>query len=152
MKRTILAAFTLLLAPTLLIAQPPGGRAGAGSGMGSRMAAMNPARVFVEHRADLGLTDEQVTELTAIADALHETNEPIVEEMRKMRESGRSMRQRSEEDRVAMRTRMETLRTNAEKSHEEASAVLTADQRTKADGLLAKMRPTRRRAGGEARR
>jgi len=51
-----------------------------------------------------------------------------------------------------MRTRMETLRTNAEKSHEEASAVLTADQRTKADGLLAKMRPTRRRAGGEARR
>ena len=145
MKRTMMAAFVLLFAPTALLAQG-GGRMGGGPGMG--MGGMNAARTLVENRAEIALTDEQVAKLRLIGDSLEAKNAPFMEEMQKMREMRGSggMEGMSEADRTKMRATMQAVRANGDAAQKEIDTILTAEQKPKATALLERMRP--RRGGG----
>ena len=141
MRRTMVAALLLLLAPSALLAQGREGRGMRG------MPVMNVARVLIENRADLTLSDEQVAQLQVIADSLEQKNAPFVQAMQAMRQSG-GRGSVSEADREKMRTDMEQARANSEAARQEIDGVLSAEQRTKAQEL--RLRAGRR--GGGARR
>ena len=142
MRRILVAALVLLLVPGALFAQ--GGRQGRG-GMG--MATMNAAKILLEARAELTLSDDQAAKLQTIADSLEKKNAPFVAEMAKMRAAG-GMQSMSDADREKMRTNMEQARTNGEAAQKEIDAVLTAEQKTKAEEILARNRRGRRGGGG----
>lgn len=143
MKRIVMAAVILLLAPGALFAQG-GGRMG-GPGMGMGMGAMNVARLLIENRAEIALTDDQVAKLEVIADTLQAKNAPFLEELRATRGGG-GMRNMSEAERTKMRATMQALRANAEAAQKEIDAILTAEQKPKADAVIERNRP--RRGGG----
>jgi hypothetical protein len=140
----MVAALLLLLAPSALLAQGREGREGRGM---RGMPVMNAARVLIENRADLTLSDEQVAQLQVIADSLEQKNAPFVQAMQAMRQSG-GRGSVSEADREKMRTDMEQARANSEAARQEIDGVLSAEQRTKAQEL--RLRAGRR--GGGARR
>ena len=143
MRRTVVAALVLLLlAPTALLAQAGGGRM-RGPGMG--MGMMNVARLLIENRSEVTLTDEQVVKLQVIADSVELKNAPLREEMQKMRGSG-GMQNMSDADRTRMRATMQALRANGEAAQKEIDAILSAEQKEKATALLERLRP--RRGGG----
>lgn len=143
MRRTLVAALVLLLVPSALFAQ--GGRQGGRQGGG--MATMNAAKVLLENRADLALTDDQAAKLQVIADSLEKKNAPFVAEMAKMRGAG-GMQTMSDADREKMRNSMQQARTNSDAAQKEIDAVLNAEQKTKAEEILARMRRGRRGGGG----
>jgi hypothetical protein len=143
MKRTVMAvALALLVAPTALLAQGGGGRMG-GQGMG--MGMMNVAKVLIENRSEVTLSDDQVVMLQVVADSLEKRNAPFMEEMQAMRGAG-GMQNRSEADRTKMRATMQAVRANGEAAQKEIDAILSAEQKEKATALLERLRP--RRGGG----
>jgi Skp family chaperone for outer membrane proteins len=144
MRRILVAALVLLLVPSALFAQ--GGRQGRGAGMG--MATMNAAKILLENRAELTLTDDQAAKLQTIADSLEKKNAPFAAEMEKVRAAG-GMQSMSDADREKMRGNMQQARTNGEAAQKEIDVVLTAEQKTKAEEILARNRPGRR-GGGRA--
>jgi hypothetical protein len=143
MRRTLVAALVLLLVPSALLAQGRQGRGGPGGGM----AMMNAAKILIENRAELALTDEQAAKLQVIADSLEKKNAPYVAEMAKMRAAG-GMQNMSDADREKMRSNMQAARTNGEAAQAEIDAVLTADQKTKAEEIISRNRRGRRGGGG----
>jgi len=97
--------------------------------------------ILLDNRAELALTDDQVTKLTALNEKLAETNRIVAEEIRKVRGSYRpSNRQEAEQLRDAMRPLIEKIEENDRKALEEAEALLTDEQRQKARELVRKAR------------
>lgn len=119
--RGLWIAVVSLLAPVALAAQEPAPRGGAAQ-------PMSPLTRILEHRAELGLSAEQVTRLEAIEQRLQERIAPLQEQMREARgempargmrgargargERGqrRAPRPMSPEQRAAARERMEETR------------------------------------------
>lgn len=134
MRKATVFALALLAVPAMAHAQRgPGG----GPGM---MAQANVARLLIEHRADVGLTDEQVGKLETVAKAMQEKNAPILEEMQKAREGGAG--------RETMMPLMQKMRANSDESWEkEVKPLLTAEQLPKAEKVIADARPQRRGGG-----
>lgn len=121
-----------------------------------RAMMMNPAERLLAHRADLGLTADQITRLEQIRDAHSAREKPYIEKMQAMR----AERQKAQEgqprpERGARRERtkaspevqaaMDSLRASREAARTEASAVLTAEQREKARELMQERRERRPR-------
>lgn len=131
LRRILLAAMFLAL-PVAAHAQNP---QGPGRGQGRMM--MSPAAMLLEHKAELGLSADQVAKLEKISSALQEKNAPIMEKMRQARQSNA--------DRSQMQPLMEQMRENNDAARKEVMAILTPEQQKKAQELVAQ----RRRDGGE---
>ena len=80
MKRQMLIALMLLMVPSVLFAQ------GGGRGRGGFGQPQNVARLLLqeEHKTALGLSDDQVLKVTALAAKIDTLNAPIVAERQKM--------------------------------------------------------------------
>ena len=144
MRKYGLLLVSLLLVPSVAFAQ--GGRRGAMRG-GPEGVQRNIIEVIIAQKADLTLTAEQITSLEPIAKKLDEQNKPVLEEVQKLRGSGTSPREMSEQQREQMRPLMEKLRENREAALKEAQPVLTDAQRDKLRQLMEERRPRR---GGRA--
>lgn len=147
----IVLALGLLAAPAnSLVAQGPQGAGRGGPG--------GPVAALLENRAELGLSAEQVTRLEAIRAELDRKNQPVQEQLRQLR--GDLPRERpsaapTPEQRESFRAQreqarplMEQMRANAREAAEQARAVLTDQQRGRAESLLRDRRGAR---GDEAR-
>lgn len=107
-----------------------------------------PFALFLEHRAELGLTDAQVARLEEISRRLHERNEPHVQRLREAGlptrlEDRRSLRELSVEERQQLRQRVEAMkptlqemRKNRRDAAREAKAVLSEEQQARVRELL----------------
>ncbi|MDB4952329.1 MAG: hypothetical protein JWM27_4978 [Gemmatimonadetes bacterium] len=139
-----------------------GQRAGQRGGMrGARGGMQSPAARLVARREQLGLSADQVSRLQAVDQQLTQKNQPLADRLRAFRpDSATRQRMRggqaSEQERAAMRTRMEQarplmqqLRENRRAAMQQARAVLTADQQTR---LRDQARAGRRHRGERARR
>jgi uncharacterized coiled-coil DUF342 family protein len=127
-----LALVVLLVLPGMVHAQ--GGR---GAGM-----MQSTARLLLDKKADLGLSDEVAAKLDTIAIKLEAKNAPIREELRTMRESGAG--------RDAMMAKARELRAaDTEVYEKEIKPLLTPAQVEQADKIIETARP--RRPGGRPR-
>jgi hypothetical protein len=103
--------------------------------------ADRPALGFLlQHRAELGLTDNQIGTLQQIAQRLEQQNEPLLQQLRDAgipvrRERRDGVREMTPEQRRELRQRMEThrptlmqLRQNTNTAMQQARDVLTAEQ------------------------
>mgnify|MGYP000053028929 CR=1 FL=1 len=142
-----LAILALALAPAVVAAQDqPRGPGGA-----MQRLRRNPVAAILERRADLQLTNEQVAKLEAIRKKLDEQNAPLLAKLDEARGNAPGGgAPASDEQREAMRQRMAELRPvlqqvreNNRKAIEEASAVLTPEQRQKVRGILEPPAPRR---------
>ncbi len=137
--RKYAAMLTLLLLPSLALAQ---GRRG-GRGMGPDAMQRNVIQVMIEHKTELSLTNDQIAKLEPIGKKLEEQNKPILEEMLKLRQSGGNARDITEEQRQQMRTQMEKVQENREAALKDARDVLTEEQLSKLREVMRDMRPRR---------
>ena len=106
---------------------------------------------LLEHRAELGLSAEQVARLEAIAAELRTRNQPLLERLRAARD-GRRPRDLTPEQRQALRDSLERhrplvreLRGNLRDALRQAQEVLTPEQREKARELMRARRAEARR-------
>jgi Spy/CpxP family protein refolding chaperone len=124
----ILAA--LVGSASVAIAQgPPGG----GGGRGMRPAVA----ILLEAKDSIPLTAEQVTKFEEIRKAAEAKNAPLMDKMRATREAGGSMEE--------MRPIMGEVRKNDEESYQAALALLTPEQKPKAEAVVTKAREAMRR-------
>ena len=144
MSRIPMMVLALALLPSAAVAQ---GRE-RGEMRTDRMMRFNAARILLDHRADLSLDDDQVVRLEALANGLDQKNQPVLHEIRSLREQNGSPRDWTPEQRDQMRTRMETLRRNAEDARDELRNIRTEEQLTIARELL---RPERGHPRGRGR-
>lgn len=148
MAGMILAA--ALLVPVALSAQqgPPGGAPGRGMGMRMR----SPIAIAIDHKADLTLTDDQVTKLQAIDAKLTEKNAPIRQKMQEARPQGVNFQDMTDEQRQAMRDKvmplMQELMANTQEARTEAEKLLKPEQVTKLQEILQQEMPQRGPGGG----
>lgn len=145
MKRVhrILLAFALLVAPAPVLAQSPAPQGARAEQHGGRAAGF-----LLRHRAELGLSDEQVAHMNAIAARLQEQNRPLVERLRAaglpMRPQERTrLREMTPEQRRELRSKFEEhrptlqqLRANTRAAVDEARAILTPEQQERARALM----------------
>ncbi|MEW5917461.1 MAG: Spy/CpxP family protein refolding chaperone [Gemmatimonadota bacterium] len=132
MRRTslVLAATALMASASVAIAQgPPGG----GPGRGMMRASV---AILLENKDSIPLTAEQVTKIEEISKAAQAKNAPIMEKMRAARESGAGME--------GMREIMSEARKNDEDAYQAALALLTAEQKPKAEAIVTKAREAMR--------
>ncbi len=159
--RNVLPLLTLLLLlPGLLHAQQRGGGGGMGGmGMGGgqmlESLTTSPAGHALEHRAELGLTEEQATRLEAMNKAWEEEHEEILTPMRARIEAlqaamqqggGQGMRQgggggATGGDMQAMRASMEGLQAARQSQMEAMGSVLTVEQMRELRQMLQPRRP-----------
>lgn len=136
MKKSVVFALAMLVLPAVASAQGGGQR-------GPGMMQQNVARLLIEKKADLALSDEQVAKLEVVAKSLEEKNAPIIAEVRAARQAGA--------DRQTMMAKMQQIRTNADDAlSKEIKPILSADQFTTAEKIIEEARP--RRPGGGGRR
>jgi hypothetical protein len=129
-KSTLLLAAALLGSASVAIAQgPPGGGGGP-----TRMRAS--VAILLENKDSIPLTADQVTKIEEIRNAGEAKNAPIMEKARAARESGGGME--------AMREIMAEARKNDEVSFQAALALLTAEQKPKAEAIVTKAREAMR--------
>ena len=141
-NQVLLAAALLAAAPApALLAQGQGAPGAAHQQHGDRQQRQgsrpSPVAALLEHRAELKLTDAQVSRLQTIERDLAQKNEPLrrqLEAARPQRAQGDQERP-SEEERQAMRARMEQLRPqmqqlrqNQQAAMEQVRTVLTDEQ------------------------
>jgi hypothetical protein len=128
----VLVAAALLGGSSIAVAQgpPPGG----GPGRGMMRAAV---AVLLENKDSIPLAPEQVTKMEEIRKATEAKNAPIMEKMRAARESGGGME--------AMREIMGEARKNDEEAYQSALALLTPEQKPKAEAIVTKARESMRR-------
>jgi hypothetical protein len=150
-------AFALLTMPGALAAQAgPPGRA---AGPMQMMAQRSPVDIILEHRADLKLSDDQVTKLEAIDRAVEEKNRPHVEKIRETMGNAPTrpggMQNMTPQEREAMRARreavrplMEKIQANNQEGLKQAEEVLAPDQRSQARELIRQAQERRPRPGG----
>ena len=137
MRKAMGSALVLLVLLVLPgIAQAQGGPPRGGGMMQST------ARLLLDKKADLGLSDEVAAKLDTIATRLEEKNAPVREELRKMRDSGAG--------RDAMVAKMRELRqADTDVYEKEIKPLLTPEQVEQANKLIEEARP--RRPGGRRR-
>ncbi len=123
----ILAA--LVGSASVALAQGP---AGGGGGARIRLAVA----ILLEAKDSIPLTAEQVTKFEEIRKAAEAKNAPIMEKVRAARESGGGME--------AMREIMGEARKNDEEAYQAALALLTAEQKPKAEAIVTKAREAMR--------
>jgi Spy/CpxP family protein refolding chaperone len=133
-----------LVVPVGLSAQQP-----QGPGRGGMMAR-NAASIAVAHKQDLKLTDDQVTKISAIEKQLQEKNAPIQEKMRQAWGGGErpDFQNMTDEQRQAMRSLMQEIRTNNEAAQGDVEKVLNADQAKQLQDIMQQEMPMRRRPNG----
>jgi hypothetical protein len=142
-KSLMVAAIALLILPSAVLAQG-GGRRGGG------MQPQNVAKLMLDNRAELALTDDQVAKITVLAAKIDSLNAPIIADRQKLMESmgGGGGGGMSEE----MRAKMMDLRTRSQKVTDDAQTelktILTADQQPKAQEIIQRAQPQRGRRGG----
>lgn len=154
----LLLAAALIALPAVAEAQqnPPanrGGRMMQGQ-MSERMQQRSPVQFFLDHKAELRLTPEQVTRLEAIGAELQARNQPLREQMmaargersgeRPTREEMAQRRQEMAERRKAMAPLMEEMQKNNATAREEIQALLNPEQQKVAKDLLQAQRQERR--------
>jgi Spy/CpxP family protein refolding chaperone len=139
----ILLATALLAAPAPVLAQTP-----APQGARAEQQDGRAAGFLLRHRAELGLSDEQVARMNAIAARLQEQNRPLVDRLRAaglpVRPQQRThLREMTPEQRRELRAKFEEhrptlqqLRANTRAAVEEARAVLTPQQQERARTLM----------------
>lgn len=151
MTRKLAIAALLLLVPSMVFAQGGGGRRGGGRGGSMQGAMVNVAKVLIDAKADLVLSDEVVTKLTAVQASIDEKNKPHVDELNKILEAMRGGGGRGDPEVMQqLQTHAAAARaTNDEAYEKEIKPLLTAEQVTKADAAIAAARPAGRgRRGG----
>ena len=119
MRRYLIFALLLTLAPSAAQAQRPGPMRGEHHG-----ADRDPIQFILEHRQDLALTAEQVQRLEAIRAELKRENDPLIARLREqmpdrpaadsLRQRMRQRRELTDEQRQQMRARMEQMRARME--------------------------------------
>jgi len=107
-----------------------------------------PIGFLLRHRAEIGLSDQQISRLEGIADRLERQNRPLREQLRAAGipmgpERREVMRAMSDEQRKEVRERLEhhrptlvQMRDNAHSALEEARGVLTRDQARRMRALM----------------
>jgi hypothetical protein len=153
-----LLTITLLAAlPAVAQAQrtPPAARGGGMPGQTQMMQMQSPAQILLDHRAQLRLTAEQVTEIESIAAELEAKNKPLQEkiaEARRERRSNQDARQASREEGAEtmrkLRPIMEEMRKNGEAAREKAMLLLNAEQQKVAKDIFEEQMPRRGTRGG----
>ena len=132
------------------------GRHGPGMRMMGERLRKGPAEHILSHRAELGLTADQVSRLEAIRDRSAARNEPHIEQLRQLREERREQRsaetgeqRREQRDRHEMpagaRAAMDSIRANHQAARQEAAAVLTEEQRSKLQEMMPRRGEERQR-------
>lgn len=141
MKRAMIAMM-LLAIPTMAFAQG-GGQRGQRGPRGPMMlgAGQGPLALVLEKKADLNLSDRQVTQIEAMQTALAAKNEPHVAKMEELREA-------EQRDREAMMEVMQSIRANNMAAHASLQDVLDEEQFELANKLIAEATPRGRRGGG----
>ncbi len=131
-----------LLAPVALSAQQQPGQGPRGRGMGMRSAAA----IAIEHKADLGLTDEIVAKLQVIEKNLQDKNAPLVKQ-RQDAMQGMDFQSMTDDQRQQMREKMmpimQQMRDNNQAARTEVEKLLTADQVKKLGDLIQQEMPMR---------
>jgi Spy/CpxP family protein refolding chaperone len=151
MRTLVRSALVLALVATPAIAEAqrpdaPGKRGAPGP------HAMNPAAGVLSHRAELGLSADQVARLEAIRAQLEERNRPLLQQLQAQRPTpaegrarpGQAAGQLTPEQRAEMRQRMEARRAEMQQ--------LTPEQRAERREQMRQLTPEQRRARMEARR
>jgi hypothetical protein len=92
--------------------------------------------ILLESKDSIPLTAEQVTKIEEIRKAAADKNAPMMEKMRAARESGAGME--------GMREIMTEMRKNDEDAYQAALALLTAEQKPKAEEIVTKAREAMR--------
>ncbi len=137
MRKTMIA-LVLVLVPGLVFAQETERRA-------ERMGAQGGfAGMLLEQRETLDLTSDQVTRLEALAAEHTAKRAAMRASMQAHRASGERPATMSEEQRQAMRARMDSVRTAMNTSRDAARAILTAEQQEKLDAIMSEHRAQRR--------
>jgi hypothetical protein len=130
----LLAAALLLTAAAPLMAQRGEQRA-------TSRVQRNPIEIILDNRAELELTDDQVSQLTAINERLAEANGDVIEEIRKVRGQTRpASRQDVEQLMEKTQPLLDKIEENNRKALEEAEAFLTDEQKAKARELVQRER------------
>ncbi len=141
MKLAGLVLAAALLAPAALAAQGPPGQ---GPGRGMRMRS--PAAIAIDHKADLGLTDEIVAKLQVIDKNLQDKNAPLVKQ-RQDAMQGFDFQNATDEQRQEMRQKMQPimqqLRDNNQAARADVEKLLTADQVKKLGDIIQQEMPMR---------
>ncbi|MBJ6763814.1 Spy/CpxP family protein refolding chaperone [Myxococcaceae bacterium JPH2] len=130
MKTSLIALCCLV--PLLAVAQPSGGPPH------PPFMERSWVSLLLEHRQDLGLSDTQVAQLQGIQDALKSKAAPMMQTLESLRpEPGTTS---SEEEMLAHReqvhTTMRQLRDADTAAYQQAEALLTDAQKTKARALV----------------
>lgn len=140
MKFTGMILAAALLAPAALVAQQQP------QGPGPRGPRPTAIAIAIDHKADLGLTEDQVTKLTAIQKALEEKNAPIRQKMQEAR-GGMDFQTMTPEQRQAMREKamplMQQMRANNDAARTDMEKLLKPDQITKLQHVLQAEMPQR---------
>jgi hypothetical protein len=92
--------------------------------------------ILLENKDSIPLSAEQATKIEEIRKAAEAKNAPIMEKMRAAREAGGGM--------DAMRKIMGEARKNDEEAYQSALALLTAEQKPKAEAIVTKAREAMR--------
>ncbi len=141
MKLAGLVLAAALLAPAALAAQ---GQPGQGPGRGMRMRSA--AAIAIEHKADLGLSDDIVAKLEAVDKQVQDKNAPIMKQMQDAR-AGVDFQSMTDEQRQEMRQKMQPimqqLRDNNQAARADVEKLLTADQVKKLGDIIQQEMPMR---------
>ena len=98
--------------------------------------------------ADLNLTDAQKEQVQGILKSSNETNRPKQEEVSRLRQQS-EQGTLSADDQAKLKQLRADVRAARQKTHDDIVAVLTAEQRTKLEGIEQQRRANR--PGGEGR-
>ena len=144
MRNIAIMVLALALVPAAVSAQGMrrGGRMG---GPGAGAAPMNPAQALIDHRTDLGLSDDQVVTLEGFAKQWTGSHEAMRSTMDSLHQSG-GMREMTDQQREQMRALREAMMANSRAIHDGIRSTLTAEQLEQAAKLLP---PPGRGRGGE---
>jgi hypothetical protein len=125
------------------------GDAGERAAAALNAATTNVAKVLIDKKADLALSDEVVTKITTIQAAIDKKNEAFIAEVTKLREAG-GPPQMDDAARAAFQAKVAAAaQANEEAWEKEIKPLLTPEQVTKAtEAIAAARQPAPRRSGG----
>ncbi len=155
----LLLAAALLALPAAAQAQqtPPANRGGRmmQDQMQGRMQLQSPIQIFLDNKAQLRLTAEQVTQLEAIGAELEARNKPLREKMLEARGGAADGGRPSREERAEMRQKlapiMQEMQKNNAAARDQIMDLLNAEQKKVARDLLEARRQDRRPGQGQGR-
>ena len=110
----------------------------------------SPLKVVLDHKADLNLSAEQVTQIEEMEKALTEKNKAPQAEIAKIREANPDMRNMPDDARMKMREASQLVMANNTEVEEKLKDFLNAEQLAAATKFIQESRPQRGRRGGGA--